>query len=888
MPKGKTEVHYVASTHWDREWYKSFQGFRFMLVKLVDHLLDLMERDPGYAYFVFDGQTVALADYLEVRPENRPRLEKLIRSGRILVGPWYTMPDERLVSGEALIRNLMRGYSDSRALGAEPMRYGYICDIFGHIAQMPQLFAGMGIDYALLGRGTNEHTHPAHFVWRAPDGSEVIAFKEQDMGGYGTARGIWKAAGGADGESFDKEKVVEAARELFEKERTRSDVPLQLWLDCLDHQRPGRRIPEALELINEEMPEARIVFSNFEKFAEAQQAHREGLPVFEGEFIDVAKAGQDDFLYLISHCLSSHYPMKLANDTCQVLLENWAEPYLAWAGLTGAAPAGRFLDIAWEYLIKNHSHDSICGCSIDQVHKDTEYRYDQCAMIAREVLADCHAALAPPRDAEADAVTLTLFSASPHATQRVVTGEFDYPGDFPARRLGGFTDDRVPCFELLDEEGSDVPYQLHRYIAPEEWQGLPSWMDGADRSRKVKLSFEAAFDGVGARSFTVRPAEKAYRDLGTQLAAANVMENEHLSVEVRADGAIDVTAKADGRCFEGLCVFEDTGEIGDGWFHVQPVDNQTFLSSGFPSGVSVLEDGSLVTTFRIEKTLMLPAAADWTRLRRSDERTPVKLTLDVTLRRGAPYVECAATLENTAKDHRLRVLFPTGIAGEEYFADQPFAFVTRKRGIDRSTFDWKESDTEERNFHGIAGVADADGGLAIVADRGLHEVAVKDDEAGTIAVTLMRAFKRTVRLPAGGRGQLQHSMRFGWRIAPFAGQADLLALARMKHEYHTGVEAFAVRGRGEPAGTFARLEEGRAMLSALKGAADGDGVIVRLYNPTGKALSDSLTFQREMASAVEVNHAEEAIAAAEPLSPGKSLPVKLPPYRIRTFRLRFK
>ena len=888
MPKGKTEVHSVASTHWDREWYKSFQGFRFLLVKLVDHLLDLMESDPGYSYFVFDGQTVALADYLEVRPENRPRLEKLIRSGRILVGPWYTMPDERIVSGEALIRNLMRGYSDSRALGAEPMRYGYICDIFGHIAQMPQIFAGMGIDYALLGRGTNEHTHPAHFIWRAPDGSEVLAFKEQDKDGYGTGREIWRATGGADGEGFDKEKVLKAGRELFEKENTRSDVPLQLWLDCIDHQLPGRRIPEALELIDRDIPVADIVFSNFEKFAEAQQAHREGLGVFEGELISVAKAGQDDFVYLISHCLSSHYPMKLANDTCQVLLENWAEPYLAWARARGAAPAKRFLDIAWEYLIKNHPHDSICGCSIDQVHKDTEYRYDQCAMIAREVLGDCHAALAPARDEEAGALTLTLLSASPHASRRVVTAEFDYPDDFQRRRLTGFTDDRVPCFDLADDEGLAVPYQLHRYIASEGWQALPSHGDGAGGGKKVKLSFEAGFDGIGARNFTVTPREKPYRDLGTQLTAANVMENEHLRVEVRADGAIDVTCKADRRRFEGLCLFDDTGEIGDGWFHVKPVDNQTFLSSGFPSGVSVIEDGSLVTTFRIEKTLKLPAAVDWTHLKRNAERVPVKLTLDVTLSKGAPYVECSATLENTAKDHRLRVLCPTGVEGEDYFADQPFAFVTRKRGIDRSTFDWKENDTEERNFHGIAGVADADGGLAIIAGKGLHEVAVKDDEAGTIALTLMRAFKRTVRRPAGGRGQLQHSMRFGWRIAPFAGKPDLLALARMKYEYHTGVEAFAVRGRGESAGTFARLEEGRAMLSALKPAADGGDIVVRLYNPTGEALSDILTFGREMASAVEVNHAEEAIAGAEPLSPGKSLPVQLPAYGIRTFRLSLK
>lgn len=196
MPAGKVQIHYVASTHWDREWYFTFQGFRFLLVKLVDQLIEILEKDPRYKYFVFDGQTVALNDYLEVRPENRGRLERLIRAGHILVGPWYTMPDERIVSGEALIRNIMRGSADAAGWGVKPMSYGYICDIFGHIAQMPQIFAGLGINYALLGRGTNEHTHPAHIIWRSPDGSEVVAFKEQDSGGYGAGRGLWGAAGG--------------------------------------------------------------------------------------------------------------------------------------------------------------------------------------------------------------------------------------------------------------------------------------------------------------------------------------------------------------------------------------------------------------------------------------------------------------------------------------------------------------------------------------------------------------------------------------------------------------------------------------------------------------------------------------------------------------------
>jgi alpha-mannosidase len=79
-------IHVVSHTHWDREWYLTYEQFRFRLVALVDRLLDLLDRDPSYKYFHLDGQTIVLEDYLEIRPEQEPRLRKAIEPGRILIG----------------------------------------------------------------------------------------------------------------------------------------------------------------------------------------------------------------------------------------------------------------------------------------------------------------------------------------------------------------------------------------------------------------------------------------------------------------------------------------------------------------------------------------------------------------------------------------------------------------------------------------------------------------------------------------------------------------------------------------------------------------------------------------------------------------------------------
>ena len=117
MPAARVPAHYISGTHWDREWYRPFEEFRFLLVQLIDGLIGLMERDAGFRHFHLDGQTCMLEDYVAIRPERRDRLARLIREGRILVGPWYTMPDLFCVGDEALIRNLALGRQIARSWG---------------------------------------------------------------------------------------------------------------------------------------------------------------------------------------------------------------------------------------------------------------------------------------------------------------------------------------------------------------------------------------------------------------------------------------------------------------------------------------------------------------------------------------------------------------------------------------------------------------------------------------------------------------------------------------------------------------------------------------------------------------------------------------------------
>ena len=165
-------AHYVLSTHWDREWYQTFQDYRYRLVQLLDRVFDGLEDGRLQGPFQTDGQAIILEDYLEVRPQRRPQIERFARESKLVIGPWYVLPDEFLVSGESIIRNIELGRRVARFFGGRPSDAAFACDLFGHTGQMPQIFAGFGIRGGFIWRGLNP-VAARHVIWRGADGTEM-------------------------------------------------------------------------------------------------------------------------------------------------------------------------------------------------------------------------------------------------------------------------------------------------------------------------------------------------------------------------------------------------------------------------------------------------------------------------------------------------------------------------------------------------------------------------------------------------------------------------------------------------------------------------------------------------------------------------------------------
>ncbi len=444
----------ISHTHWDREWYLTFQQYRFKLVRLVDRLLNILENDPEYLYFMLDGQTIVLEDYLEVRPEKRQEIARLVQSGRLLVGPWYVLADQFLVSGEAHIQNLLRGLRTAAEFGP-PMRVGYIPDPFGHIGQMPQILRGFGIDSAVFWRGIGPELGQIEFIWVAPDGSQVDGVHlpgNSNVGGYCTAV-AWNS--GVDAALAQLQGVKEM---LVDKAQSGA----VLLMNGNDHVEPSADFPANLRLIQaafdrQAMP-YQAVHGTLPLYLE--MARRSGIwqqsetPRHQGEFRDSRLA------HLLPGVLSSRMPIKQWNARVEHLLELEAGAAIAWTASLprGTQPASfdsaslqALYRTAWKYLLQNQPHDSICGCSIDQVHDEMSPRFAQAEQIGQELLLEGWRTLANQvntrLDDEPKAVPLVVFNPVPAWRTETATVYISAPE--------GLAD-----VTLTDATGQSLPFRM--------------------------------------------------------------------------------------------------------------------------------------------------------------------------------------------------------------------------------------------------------------------------------------------------------------------------------------------------------------------------------------------------------------------------------------------
>jgi mannosylglycerate hydrolase len=443
------KLHVVSHTHWDREWYLTFQQFRLKLIHLIDRLLDILQ-DPDFKHFMLDGQTIVLDDYLQMRPEKEELLRQYVREGRILIGPWHILPDMFLVSPEAHIRNLLQGARTSRKFGPK-MPVGYIPDPFGHPGQIPQILRGFGLKAAALWRGVGDM--PAELWWESPDGSRVLLAYLRDS-----------YSNGANLPAYDAEQFTEyisAARESLAAHSAVGDYLIMLGTD---HMEPSPHTPAAIAYADERLSDTQVIHSTLPDYIQTIAdpiSDLEGpLPTIRGELRACDRS------HLLPGVLSTRMWIKQRNHSSQNLLEKWAEPFSVFAeNMIGEPQDGRIspeltapgrirnvapiIRQAWRLLMENHPHDSICGCSIDQVHDEMKPRFDQVDQMGEEITLQALRALSRATDTRSDDAfaAIVLFNPLGNTHHDLVQVELNVP-------------EGIAAYEIVDEDRAVIPHEF--------------------------------------------------------------------------------------------------------------------------------------------------------------------------------------------------------------------------------------------------------------------------------------------------------------------------------------------------------------------------------------------------------------------------------------------
>lgn len=872
----------VTHTHWDREWYRTFQAFRSRLVDAVDRVLDLAAADPAFR-FLLDGQTVVLEDYAEIRPARLPALQALAREGRLALGPWYVQPDSLLPSGEAHVRNLRIG----RAVGAPhgPVsRVAYTPDSFGHPAQFPQLFAGFGLTAFVYWRGHGDELDDLtpEWWWEATDGSRVLACH---LGkGYFNAQ----SAPGAPLASI-VEAVAGPAKELAA--RTRSGAILLM--NGIDHALPDPRTAALAEALAEATG-FEVERGLLEDFLARVQTSGSlaAAPCHRGELVGAKVAP------LLPGVWSTRTWIKLANRRCEAALEGHAEPLAALAALAGMEDERPALRVAWKALLRNQAHDSICGCSRDEVHAQMRARFDEAGELAEETALRALERLLgrglerrPPWSAEAD---VAVWNPSPRPRTDVARFPFDpHPWAVPARRAR----DAVHPALLHDLAGARF-----------EVDGRPARLVPAPPGRVTLIPGREAWDlefvardlpPLGWRRLRVRRVDVEDEAGGAAPAAPEEVAPGSAEAEVRAPvpgGEVVVQARADGTfavrmpgapALEGVGALEDTGDRGD-TYDFDPVTEAEDGAPPVAAGpVRVLRDRhpSGIHRLRILRVVHLPEALAEGRERRSAKRVPQGVVLEARIAEGVARVDLRVQLEDhRARDHRLRLLVPVPSL-EDACAATTFDVAPRRAGAPVGT-GWVQAPVATFPHQGFVHA----GGVTVVAP-GLPEAELLEAPAPAVAVTLLRAVGHLSRHDLHTRpGLAGPGTRTPEAQCPGPFEAALALLPGLDpaaaREAELGLRA-AWCGEAPlvPEGTpILALAPETLLLSALKPAEEGEGAILRVLNPSDAPCEARVRLGFPVRAARAVRLDETPVDEPVVLE-GRELRFPVPPHALRSVRI---
>jgi len=942
-------MHVISGTHWDREWRYTAEQSKPRLVELVDSMMDTLEKHPSYKTYCLDGGLVVIEDYLTIRPENKERLTKLIKSGRVQLVNWYTLPEMFTVAPEALLRNIKLGQDMAAEYGGA-MSSGYTATGYGQTSQLPQIYLGFGISNAIFYRGTNKHILQPLFLWEGVDGSRIHTLRtfdevtrtnwffyvHQPLVVGKPARDLSYSYDAAhlpvhmcddilyergfkllrEKASFrDDEQSLKAALDAIMNQAKPYAINNHiLALNMEDNDAPFALLPEMIQALNGVSPDVEIVQDSLDDYIKAiiSETKQKELPVHKGELRYTAV--EEGFNGLLGATHSSRIKLKILNEQAETALIHLAEPLAAISAALGAEYPRTSLQRAWRHLLQNHAHDSICGAAVDQAHEDNLYNFSVSKMVGQEITArsveQIFSRIETTEAFQPGDHTITIFNNLPFTRKKVMPVVIDLPKTGQVRGIAdsctgiGATSNEIEYFDVVDSKGLKVACEV---LSKEDISiGVERELDTNGIKMPAvrrRMLLEVQVPSLGYSTYALRPRGPEYvahpktgPDRPLIARENGVLENGHLKVQINPNGTFSLWHKESGHLMENQHYYTDKGEIGNAHFSVEPLRNTTRLSLGCQAKITMVESNLLRGVYRIDLNLVIPAAAAVDGRDRLTEEKILPISTWLTLEKGLEYLKIRTRLFNSARDHKLQVHFPSGIKAA--FAHAESAFAVEQRDIR-----WTETSDNFEKFYpyqpmqNFVDVSDGRIGLAVL-NKGLREYEVRDDEARTIAITLLRTHRAYMtansdmtpeELDKYPGQQSQGMLEYRYALYPHTGKWDMGGVLRAAYDHKVrliGIQGVPHKGQGLPVtqSFFKVSPSDKLMLSAVKQSDYDQGLVLRLWNCSGQKFDALVETTLPVKSAALLRLNETVMH--ELVVDGGSVEFECDPHKIVTILLR--
>lgn len=882
------KVHIISHSHWDREWYMDYEQHHMLLIELIDDLIQLFKDDPEYKSFHLDGQTIILDDYLQVRPENTKIIKKLVKQGKLKVGPFYILQDDFLTTSESNARNMLLGAIDSKKWTEDYVKLGYFPDTFGNMGQTPQMMKQIGIDTAAFGRGVkptgfgnqvfDNDKYSSNFSemhWEGPDKSKVLGVLFANW--YSNGKEI----------PVDKnEAKIYWDKKINDVDKYASTNQL-LFLNGSDHQPVQKDLTLAIKVANELYPDIEFVHSDFNTYIkELKSKLPDNLNTITGELT----SQETDGWTTLANTASSRIYLKQENVKASKMLEEVAEPLAVFASELGLEYPKDQLDYAWKTLMQNHPHDSICGCSVDEVHQEMMTRFSKSEGVAEYVANRSISKLEQSIDTkqlgeDANSKPFIIFNTGSSPKSGLTEIEVAYDKVLFTQSHQSAPDaftkldsNQENNFSVFDKNGQEIPIFNVSTRVGFSFELPKNSFRESYMNKFVKFSINVKeMKSYSWETYKLSLNKSKLRKIDHNLAISkNKIENDKLKIQINYDGSLNVLNKATNENFENLLIFEDSGDLGNEYVFREPVNDKRISTKNVEADITILENNSEFVKIKVAHRMNVPVSMNERLLEeqrshtdyrqrkagRSKEKKILIVTSILSLTKESSVIDIKTEFNNQMMDHRLQVLINTNKKVDKHYADSIYEVVERQNKVSNK---WKNPENPQHT-HAFVNVHDKKGGVT-VSNIGLNEYEVTQ-LGEQIKVTLLRSIGE---LGDWGYFPTPDAQCLGIQSVSYAidfhnndefyeslhrAFSRQIPFRTVISSYHSGVNPSTK--------SFVNINNSRVKITALKKSQASNENILRFYNldsenqnyelsGTNKKITDSNILEEHLGETQEMN-----------------------------------